>query len=87
MPIKKAAFKHLRQTKKRTARNRIRKEKIKDLRKRIQRFLTEKNLEEAKRLVPLFYKAVDKAAKTRAIAKNKADRLKARLMKQIKKTK
>jgi small subunit ribosomal protein S20 len=86
MPIKKASFKALRQTKKRTVRNRTRKEKTKDLRKKIQKFLAAKNIEEAKKLMPLFYKSVDKAAKTQVITKNKASRLKARLMAQLQKT-
>jgi small subunit ribosomal protein S20 len=85
MPIKKSAFKALRQAKKRTLRNRLKKEKIKSLAKQIRRLLQENKLEEVKKLVPLFYKVVDKAAKTHTIAKNKANRLKSRLMTKINK--
>lgn len=85
MPIMKAAFKHLRQTKKRTGPNKKKKDAIKDLRKKIQKFLAEKKVEDAKKLAPSFFKAVDKAAKTHTIAKNRASRLKSRLMATIKK--
>lgn len=85
MPIKKAAFKALRQTKKRTRRNRAKKEEIKKLGKRIKRLLEQKKRAEAEKLIPLFYKAADKAAKTRVFHANKASRLKARLTKRIKK--
>lgn len=81
----KAAFKHLRQTKKRTALNKMKKNAVKDLRKKIQKLLAEKKADEAKKLAPLFYKAADKAAKTFTITKNKAGRLKSRLMATIKK--
>lgn len=44
-----------------------------------------KNLEGAKKILPQVYKALDKAAKTNVIAKNKASRLKSRLAKLIRK--
>lgn len=84
MPIKQTAYKAVRQIKKRTLRNRVKKDAIKDLAKKIKKFVAEKQVEEAKKLMPLFYKAADKAAKTRVITKNKAARLKSRLMAKLK---
>ena len=43
------------------------------------RLVVSKNFEEAKKILPAVYKALDKAAKTNVIARNKASRLKSRL--------
>lgn len=80
MPIKHAAYKALRQTKKRTIKNRHVKDEIKDLKKKIRKLLEEKKVDEAKKLVAQFQKIVDKAAKVQILTKNKANRLKSRLM-------
>ncbi|MCX7941215.1 MAG: 30S ribosomal protein S20 [Endomicrobia bacterium] len=71
-----SALKELRKSIKRRKRNLILKNKIKQLRKQILELIQEKKLDEAKKLLPQFYKAVDKAAKVHYIHKNKAARLK-----------
>ena len=86
MPIKQAAIKALRQTKKRTVANRAVKEPIKDPAKKIKKFLAEKKIDDAKKIVPLFSKIVDKAGRRHVIAKNRASRLKSWAMRQVNKT-
>lgn len=54
--------------------------------KKIVKFITAKKIEEAKKFLPLAYKAIDKAAKTGVIKKNAASRKKSRLMRLINKT-
>ncbi|MCS7151219.1 MAG: 30S ribosomal protein S20 [Endomicrobia bacterium] len=71
-----STLKELRKSIKRRKRNLILKNKIKQLRKQILELIQEKKLDEAKKLLPQFYKAVDKAAKVHYIHKNKAARLK-----------
>ncbi len=83
MPIKQAAMKALRQTKKRTARRMAAKKELKSLLLKIKKLLDEKKKNEAQGLVVSLQKMLDKAAKGRIIAKNKANRLKSRLMKRI----
>jgi small subunit ribosomal protein S20 len=81
MPIKKSAKKNLRKAEKRRQRNLKRKKKIKGLVKKIKAFLEEKRIKEAKKILPLLYKALDKAAKTRVIKKNTAARKKSKFAK------
>jgi small subunit ribosomal protein S20 len=85
MPIKKSAKKALRQSKRRATRNLKRKKAMKDVIKKIKKLLAAKKTEEAKKLIPLAYKAIDKAAKTGVIKKNAASRQKSRLMKLFRK--
>ncbi|MDO8600243.1 MAG: 30S ribosomal protein S20 [bacterium] len=85
MPITQSAAKALRQSKKRRVQNLTRKEAFKDALKKIKKLLSEKKADEAKKLIPIAYKALDKAAKTNAIKKNTASRKKARLMKLFRK--
>jgi len=87
MPIKKSAKKALRQDVKRRARNVSYKNKIKTLIKKARILVEEDKIEEAKKLLPQVYKAVDKAAKTNVIKKNTASRKKSRLSKLITKPK
>jgi len=86
MPITQSAKKALRQSVRRRARNIIKKEAFKDAIRQIKKLAGEKQTGEAKKLLPALYKALDKAAKTNAIKKNKASRLKSRLTKLIAKT-
>jgi len=86
MPITKSAKKALRQNIKRRKRNLGKKIKIKKLIKEIRLLVTQKKLEEAKKLLPQVYKILDKAAKVGVIKKNTADRKKSRLAKLINKT-
>ncbi len=79
MPITQSAKKAMRQTRRRYARNLIKKEAYKKAVKNFRKLVVEKKVEEAKKILPAVYKALDKAAKTNVIAKNKASRLKSRL--------
>jgi len=87
MPIKKSAKKALRQNVKRRARNLVYKNKIKALVKEVGGLISEKKLEEAKKLLPKIYKAMDKAAKVNVIKKNTASRKKAGIAKLINRSK
>lgn len=83
MPITKSAKKALRQNKTRRQRNLRRLDVLRDTIKKIKKLITENKKEEAIKLLPLVYKALDKAAKTGAIKKNTSARKKSRLMKLI----
>lgn len=85
MPITKSAQKALRQNQKRKTRNLIYKNKVKELIKQIRFFASGNKIEEAKKLLPQVYKAIDKTAKINVIKKNTASRLKSRLSKLINK--
>jgi len=76
MPIIKSAIKKLRKDRKRTIRNKARKENLKALIKKVRIEKTPENLQAV-------FSALDKAAKTNLIHKNKASRLKSRLSKGI----
>lgn len=86
-PITKSAKKALRQNVKRRKRNVRRKEKIKDLIKEARVLVGQKKIEEAKKLLPQIYKALDKTAKVGTIKKNTAARKKSRITKLVNKTK
>lgn len=81
MPITKSAKKNLRKNKKRRILNLKRKKKIKELLKKFKLALLEKKLEEMKKILPLLYKAIDKAAKKNVIKENKAARMKSKIAK------
>ena len=85
MPITKSAKKALRQSKRRQATNTRRKSAYKNVVKEFKRAVAAKEFDKAKTLLPQIYKKVDKAAKKRSIAKNKASRTKSRLTAQINK--
>ncbi len=84
MPIKLSAKKALRQSKRRHVRNLSKKSAVNDVVKKIKKLVSEKKYDEAKKLMPLAYKAFDKAAKTGVIKKNASSRKKSRLMNLIK---
>ena len=84
MPQKKSAIKHLKQTKKRTARNKQIKNRLKDAIKSLDKLVIEKKIDEAKALLPKLAKMLDKAAKSNVIAPNKAKRFKSKLAKKVK---
>jgi len=75
MPIKKAAVKALRSSKKRYAKNTELKSQLKEAIKKT----TEKNINET-------FSLLDKAAKSNLVHKNKASRIKSQLAKKIGKT-
>lgn len=76
MPNTTSAKKSLRQSEERRKRNLKKKRRFRILKKEIKGFVKQGKVEEAKKLLPLFQKAVDKAAKTNTIHKNKGSRLK-----------
>jgi len=77
MPILKSAIKKLKQDKKRTRANKAYRENLRQAVKLARK-------EKSAKAVKLAYSALDKAAKQKVIHKNKAARLKSRLMKLIK---
>jgi len=81
MAVTKSAKKALRQSIKRRKGNLQKKRKIKDLIKKLKNLASEKKIEEAKKLLPSLYKALDKAAKKGVIKKNLAARKKSRVTK------
>lgn len=83
MPKKASGLKALRQTKKRTARNRGVKETIAKLRKAGAKAIAAKRLDEARALAPSLMQAVDKAVKTGVLKPNTASRIKSRYTKTI----
>lgn len=83
MPIKQSPKKYLRQSRKRRARNRGRKTAIKKLSKKMEGLLEKGRQEEARKLLPAYQKAVDKAGKNRVIHPNKAARLKSKMVRRI----
>jgi len=86
MPIIKSAKKALRKSKKRKAINIVKNRKLKNLLKEVRVLVSEKKIEEAKKLLPQVYKVLDKAAKTKLIKKNTASRKKSRIAKLIAKS-
>jgi len=83
MAITKSAKKALRQSLKRKSKNLIYKNRIKNLLKEAKKLVSQKKVDEAKKLLPQIYKALDKTAKVGIIKKNTADRKKSRMTKLI----
>ncbi|MEX2033240.1 MAG: 30S ribosomal protein S20 [Candidatus Colwellbacteria bacterium] len=79
MPNTKTAKKALRQSLKRKARNLVKRKQVKAVSKGYNRLIAGADLEGAKEQLKTAYKTLDKAAKTKVITKNKADRLKSKL--------
>lgn len=85
MPITSSAKKALRQSLKRRERNLLRKEAYKKTVRDFKKLAASGQIKEAEKLLPQLYKTLDKAAKTGAIKKNKASRLKSRLSRSLRK--
>ena len=85
MPITKSAKKALRKSKKRRLENLKIKERIKKIKKEIKSLIQENKTEEAKKMLPLLYKALDKAAKRGTIKEGKADSEKSKIAKLLSK--
>lgn len=83
MPNTKSAIKRVRQSEKRTQRNRYFKSTARTYMKRARRLIESGELTEAEAVIVQAYRALDKAAQKGAIHKNKAARNKARLMKAL----
>lgn len=79
MPITSSAKKANRQNKTRRARNNVKKEAYKKAVLAYRKLITGKKFDEAPKALAAAMKALDKAAKTKVIEKNKASRLKSRL--------
>jgi small subunit ribosomal protein S20 len=86
MPITKSAKKALRQNKTRKARNVVRKDAYKSQVTGYRKLIATKSMDEAAKALPFVFKALDKAAKSKVIEKNKASRLKSRLSQLINKS-
>lgn len=86
MPNIKSAIKALRQSKRRKVRNVIRKNTYKAAVKQFKKLVIAGKKDEALKLLPQVYKNLDKAAKTGAIKKNTASRLKSRTTRLLAKT-
>ena len=71
----------MRQSKTRNAQNVKKKDTYKKLVSQFRKLVADKKFEGAKKMIPDIYQALDKAAKTNAIAKNKAARIKSRITK------
>lgn len=87
MPITKSAKKALRQSRRKRLFNLRRSKKMKSLVKQVRDLIKEKKKEEALKILPKAYQAIDKAAKRGVIKKNTASRKKSRLTKAIHKAK
>lgn len=85
MPIIKSAKKALRQNIRGKIRNLKRKNAMKILVKQTKKLVSAEKKQEAVKLLPELYKAIDKAAKRGIIKKNAAARKKSRLTKLIQK--
>ena len=83
MPITKSAKKAIRQSESRRIRNLKQKRNLKSLLKKIKALISQKKIEEAKKLLPQAYKFLDKAAKRGLIKKNTASRKKSRISQAI----
>jgi len=85
MPRRRSSLKRKRADRKRYLRNLRIKRTIKKKIKQFERLLLEKNIEEAKKMLPLIYSQLDKAAKKKIFHPNKVNRKKSRLALKLKK--
>jgi len=83
MPITKTAKRALKKSLKRREKNVLQKEVLKKTEKKFLKLVATSNFEEAKKILNVLYKLLDKAAKTNLIKKNKAKRDKSRLAKKL----
>ncbi|MDE2001216.1 MAG: 30S ribosomal protein S20 [Patescibacteria group bacterium] len=85
--ITKSAKKAYRQNIRRRAKNSAQKEAMKKVLKSYKKLVAAKKADEARALLPKVYTILDKTAKTGAIKKNTASRMKSRLAKSLVKLK
>jgi small subunit ribosomal protein S20 len=85
--ITSSAKKALRSSNKKRIFNVRRRKDMEDTIKDIEKLVEAKKIDEALKLVPIAYKAIDKAEKGNTIKKNKASRTKSRLLALINKNK
>ena len=86
MPITKSAEKALRQSKRKQVQNIRRKNAFRTLVKNFRKTIIAKDFNKAKEMLPKIYAALDKAAKSKTIKKNKSSRTKSRLTKLLDKS-
>ena len=79
MAITKSAKEALRQSERRKIQNVKRKKTLRSLLKEAKGLVAQNKKEEAKKLLPQIYQALDKAAKTNVLKKNAASRKKSRV--------
>lgn len=79
MPQLEQAKKALRQSKARYERNKIERAEIDSMRRKFRKLLEAKNIEEAKAMVPVLQKKLDKAVTKNIFKKNKSARIMSRL--------
>ena len=84
MPITESAKKALRNSARKRLFNLARKDLVRKTLKKFAKFIAEKKIDEARKLMPEIQKVLDKAAKTGLIKKNTAARKKSRLARAIK---
>lgn len=84
MPITKGAEKAYRQSERKRVVNIRRKGTMKDAEKAVQKAIAAGDAKKAKELLPVTYKAIDKAAKRGIIKKNTAARKKSRITARVK---
>lgn len=83
MPIKKAALKQIRKSKKRRLRNLRITSELKTIIKKFSRLISSKDMEGAKELLPQVIGKIDRACSKGVISKNTASRKKSRLTKRL----
>ena len=86
MPITKSAKKVLRSSARKQKFNLEKKTAIKVIVKKVKKLVSEKKVEEARKLLPEVQKTIDKAVKTGVLKKNNAARKKSRIVAMIKRT-
>lgn len=85
MPIIKGAKKALRASNRKRVFNVRRKNTMNDAVKQVRKLVAEGKKEEATKMLPTVYQAIDKATKRGVIKKNNADRKKSRIIASLKK--
>jgi small subunit ribosomal protein S20 len=83
MAITKGAKKAIRSSGRKRVFNLRRKNELSETVKKVRKFIIEGKKDEAQRLIPTAYKAIDKAQKRGVIKKNTAARKKSRLMRAL----
>jgi len=83
MPNLASAKKALRQSVKRGQRNQIIRDEIASMRRRFRKLLEAGKMDEAKTMIPLFDKKLDKSLTKKVFKKNKVARIKSRIAKKL----
>lgn len=85
MPITSSAKKALRVSRRKRSVNLARKDSLSSVIKKFRKLIEDKNIKDAKALMPALQKALDKSVKTGLIKKNAASRKKSRFSAMVKK--